>query len=129
MNAELRNKTTALAKRARDSRNVLVFAKKRQMQQNLQGLCVGCHHDEFTDTAIQSFCCLVRAFLELLVIASLPVALRSARATKKQQLILEAKKSDEMDVWPQTCCTISRMETVSSGVARGKALGLTASDI
>ena len=28
-----------------------------------------------------------------------------------------------------TCCTISRIETVSSGVARGKALGLTASDI
>jgi cytochrome c553 len=73
---------TALVKRVRNSRNVLVFAKERQMQQNFQGLCVGCHHDEFTDTAIQSFCCLVRAFLELLVVASLSMALRSARADK-----------------------------------------------
>ena len=64
------------------SRDVLVLAKQRQMEQNLQRLSVRCHDDELTDTAIQSFCCLVRAFLKLLVVASLSMALGSARADK-----------------------------------------------
>ncbi len=54
------------------SRNVLVLAQQGQMQQNLQGLSVRCHDNEFAHTTIQSFSCLVGALLELLVVASLP---------------------------------------------------------
>ena len=54
------------------SRDVLVLAKQRQVEQNLQRLSVRCHDDELTNPAIQSFGRLVRALLELLVVAGLP---------------------------------------------------------
>ena len=56
-----------------NSRDVLVLAKQRQMEQNLQRLSVRCHDDELTNTAIQSLGRLVCALLELLVVAGLPM--------------------------------------------------------
>jgi len=51
--------------------DVLVLAKKRQVQENLNGLGVGGHDDELGDTTVESLGGLVSSLLELLVVGSL----------------------------------------------------------
>lgn len=47
--------------------NVLVLAEKREVEHNLEGLCVSCQDHEVGDTAVQRFRGLVGALLELAV--------------------------------------------------------------
>ena len=51
--------------------DVLVLAKKRQVQENLNGLGVGGHDDELGDTTVEGLGGLVSTLLELLVVGGL----------------------------------------------------------
>lgn len=48
--------------------NILVLAEQRQMQQNLQWLSVGCHHDELAEASVERFGRFVGAASQLLVV-------------------------------------------------------------
>ena len=55
----------------KDVRDVLVFAQQRQMEEDLQGLGVGSHDNQVSDTSVESLGGLVGALLQLLVVGSL----------------------------------------------------------
>jgi hypothetical protein len=57
--------------RKENVRDVLVLAEKRQMQEDLNRLRVGCHDNELANPPIQSLGGLVGALLCLLVVGSL----------------------------------------------------------
>ncbi len=65
------------------------------MQQNLQGLSVRCHDDEFAHTTIQSFGCLVGALLELLVVASLP----KGEGVRAEEGVAAQKPAEQSQEW------------------------------
>jgi hypothetical protein len=54
-----------------DVGNVLVLAQERQVEEDLQWFSVGCHDDEFGETAIQSFGGFVGSTAQLLVVDGL----------------------------------------------------------
>ncbi len=60
-----------LLRRDKDVRDVLVFAEQGEMQQNLEGLRVGSHHDELRDASVQRLGRLVGALFQLLVVGGL----------------------------------------------------------
>jgi hypothetical protein len=51
--------------------HVLIFAEQRQVKKNLQGLSVGSHDDEISDTTVKCLGCFVGTLLELLVVGCL----------------------------------------------------------
>lgn len=52
-------------------RDILILAKEGQVQDDLQGLGIRCHHDKLADPTVKGFGGLVGALAELLVVAGL----------------------------------------------------------